>query len=51
MASDNCCLAVQIDGRVIGSGERGPVCAKLQRLYRAAMDAQAQRGRLNLDHK
>ena len=40
---------VQIDGRSIGTGARGPVCSKLQQLYTDAMDAQADRGRLTLD--
>lgn len=39
----------QIDGRVIGTGERGPICQALQEHYTAAMGVQAERGRLCLD--
>ena len=39
---------MQIDGRQIGAGRRGPLCERLQGLYTAAMKAQAERGRLDL---
>jgi branched-chain amino acid aminotransferase len=37
--------AVEVDGRVIGSGRRGPVTARLQALYAALMEREAAAGR------
>jgi branched-chain amino acid aminotransferase len=36
---------VEVDGRRIGSGGRGPVVARLQALYAALMDREAAGGR------
>lgn len=35
----------EVDGRMIGTGARGPVVARLQRLYAELCDAEAARGR------
>lgn len=35
----------EVDGRTIGTGARGPVVARLQRLYAELCDAEAARGR------
>lgn len=43
-----CIAELQVDGRQIGAGRRGPVCERLQGLYTAAMDAQARRGRIDM---
>ena len=34
---------IEVDGRVIGAGERGPVTARLQELYRGLLDRDASR--------
>jgi branched-chain amino acid aminotransferase len=36
---------VEVDGRRIGDGARGPVTARLQALYAALCDEEAARGR------
>lgn len=36
----------EVDGRIIGSGQRGPMVARLQQLYAALCDEQAARGRV-----
>lgn len=38
----------EVDGRVIGDGKKGPVVERLQRLYAALCDEQAQQGRIAL---
>lgn len=38
----------EVDGRTIGSGQRGPMVARLQRLYAALCDEEAARGRMPL---
>jgi branched-chain amino acid aminotransferase len=39
---------VEVDGRRIGNGERGPMTERLQGLYAALCDAEAERGRQGL---
>lgn len=37
---------IEVDGRTIGRGTRGPIVAKLQQLYSQLMDSEAAAGRV-----